>query len=350
MKAGVALACACLAVALLAAQAKAADGDRGDRQPLEIQPPTTVAAAFVEGSHDYLLALEVPHPRVAILSALRLDMDINRSLQVAQAAYAVRTRPTVRNGVIKARFGDIASASLRFVPSGRRRVSRSQQIGCEGRRRVTQHGHFRGRIEIRGENDYTRASARRVSGALEKTFRLRCEPGFAEQPDPLLPSYLLGGGIFFETYDARLEAISEAGGRTVGLAAEHGEGDGPGATVEANASEWKDGMLTFRSVVVEGGAGTLLTSLPGARPAKATLKPPRPFRGEATFLELSPTSHSWTGSLAVHLPGLDVPLTGPDFATGLCVATLLKNPNGCSPYSPEPVVPERLMRLIGPSR
>jgi hypothetical protein len=100
-------------------------------------------------------------------------------------------------------------------------------------------------------------------------------------------------------------------------------------------------MAIGRSAYVEGFPGTLVTSLPGAHPATATLTPPAPFYGEANYLEKSSTSHSWTGTLGVNLPGLTLPLTGPGFYTSLCVVSPLKAPNGCDFIKPRPLEPER---------
>lgn len=94
-------------------------------------------------------------------------------------------------------------------------------------------------------------------------------------------------------------------------------------------------MAISRSVFTGGDVpGTLTTSLPGEKPATAKLKPPWPFQGEGVYLENSATSHSWTGDLAVSLPGLQVPLTGPRFKTSLCVVSPLKVPAGCDFFKP----------------
>jgi hypothetical protein len=51
----------------------------------------------------------------------------------------------------------------------------------------------------------------------------------------------------------------------------------------------------------------------------ATVEPPAPFTGSAAFALTSPTSDTYSGDLAVELPGVGaVPLTGPAIAAGLC--------------------------------
>jgi len=90
-------------------------------------------------------------------------------------------------------------------------------------------------------------------------------------------------------------------------------------------------MPVGRSAYVEDDfPGTLTTSMPGAHPAFATLTPPAPFFGEGNFLEgAAPESSSWIGTLGVSFPGLDLPLTGQQFETSLCIVSPLKVPAGC---------------------
>jgi len=88
--------------------------------------------------------------------------------------------------------------------------------------------------------------------------------------------------------------------------------------------------------VIDGAPpGTFLTTLPGEHPATATLKPPAPFSGEAEYVGASPVSHSWTGDLAVQLPGQLLPLTGPEFASSLCVAHAFGSRYGCDFTPPD---------------
>jgi hypothetical protein len=55
-------------------------------------------------------------------------------------------------------------------------------------------------------------------------------------------------------------------------------------------------------------------------PRSASVDPPRPFTGSATFQQESSKNFSWTGDLSAELPGIgDVALAGPDFESALCV-------------------------------
>jgi hypothetical protein len=53
--------------------------------------------------------------------------------------------------------------------------------------------------------------------------------------------------------------------------------------------------------------------------AEATLQPPAPFSGSATFHLVDQKTATWTGDLAVEMPGLgELPLTGDGIDAGLC--------------------------------
>ncbi len=69
--------------------------------------------------------------------------------------------------------------------------------------------------------------------------------------------------------------------------------------------------------------------------AEATITPPAPFSGSATFHLEDPQTASWTGELAVEMPGLGkVPLTGDGIDAGLC-----KGPPNCTKTLPKVLQP-----------
>jgi len=100
-------------------------------------------------------------------------------------------------------------------------------------------------------------------------------------------------------------------------------------------------MAIGHGVYLDGPAGTLLTSLPGAHPATATLAPPPPFYGEAAYSE---KSDAWTGNLGVNLAGSKLSLTGPAFDVHLCVVNPLRDRDGCEFFKAELPPDERPAR------
>lgn len=234
---------------------------------------------------------------------------------------------------------------MRFRPSGKVSTVRNQH-GCKGRPAITEDGRFVGHAEFHGEGGYLHASFKLGRGWIDRSFRLTCKKGHAYDLTPksvqeyavpgFVPlSYPAGGTV------SLLYAAARDHGRYIGIRAAHAEGSPPGAEVTLATLESTGGMAIGRRAYVEGGPGTLLTSLPGAHPATATLAPPAPFFGEASYLEKSATSHSWTGTLGVNLPGLTLPLAGSDFSSSLCIVSPLKTPKGCDFIKPKPLEPER---------
>lgn len=332
----VAAACA-LALALPASAAAA---------QTEVQRPVVSASLYAGNDNGYLVLVGFPSPKIAALYLLRIDRGETRALRTA--SYVVRARSRLVNGVLRADFGKIGSVKARFVPSGKTRRGRIQR-GCTGPRPVLEGGEFRGTVKLRGEDGYFRVAARSGAAQRERSFRLLCRPGWAFNLPPgltlrdyLLPNFRIiftgnGGNI------AQLRAAAKIDGRSISLLASHGSGAPAGAEVEVSTVESAQGMAIGRTLTVDGGEGTLLTTLPGERPGSATLAPPAPFHGEAQYTENSSTSHTWSGSLSATMPGLQVPLTGPRFYSSLCVMSPLKNANGCD-FADEhfPMFPERL--------
>jgi hypothetical protein len=310
----------------------------------EVQPPTTQASIYLGESRGYEISIRMPSPKVALLYAFKAEGEEDSLNAYAQSAYAVRL-PTdaLKRGLIRASFPSLGKVALRFEPSGERRVHRAQN-NCRGKRRVTEYGRFRGTISLEGENGYFRVRARARKGLLERSFRLICRKGHAQQDDrgASLWDYVWSGFEFSYSPGrgavALLYAVAEEAGQSIGLRAARYEGRSPGAEVQLGVLERRAKMAIGRSVFVESDVpGILTTSTPRAHPASAVLTPPPPFYGEGNFFENSSASHSWSGTLGVALPGLDLPLTGEEFKTSLCVVSLQKAPAGCDFIKPKPV-------------
>lgn len=333
------LAACCLLAAAPAAAAQAGAGGT------EIQRPRTGIGVIAAIGKGRLASISFPTPKLAILQVLQLS-GRGEERGIATASYAVRAHSDPARGVVRARFGSIGKVALRF--EARRKPSKQRlPPGCRGPRPTVEYGRLRGTISLEGEGGYFRFSSRSAAGLRERSFRLRCRKGRASNIPPNLGLRELVAPFFLSIVFAGsrdiavLEATAKIAGRYIALRAAHEEGGEPGAAVQVSTLESGHGMAIGRSLQVDGGKGTLRTSLPGAHPATATLAPPAPFFGEGSFYESSRSSHSWTGSLGVHLPGLDLALTGPRFATSLCVLSPLKHPNGCRFTAPEPQLPQR---------
>lgn len=309
----------------------------------EVQRPATSAEVVLRNDDSHLVAVAFPAPKLAILGAYRWKRN-----GYEYALYAVRTRGRLANGVMRARFGSIGRVDLRFQPSGKTKRGRPQR-GCRGPRSVIELGRVRGTASLRGEGGYFRVERTGGSAELERSPRLVCARGRAQniRPDVSLrdlvaPDFELEEGVFLGAPVAALNAVAKVEGRFIALRATHYESLAPEPVVQVGTLESGGGMAIGRGAWIIAPKRTLRTSLPGERPPSATLTPPAPFRGTASFSALSPTANAWTGSLSVRLPGLEVPLTGPRFSTDLCVVSPLKQPRGCGPGDPQPSPSSRL--------
>lgn len=336
--------CLFLAPALVAIPTPAQAGAAGAE--VEVQRPRTGIGVVLSAGRGRLATISFPTPKLALLKIL--DLTGPRAARgVANASYAVRTRSRPAHGVVRADFGAIGEVELRFEPSGKPFETRLPR-GCAGPRPTVEFGRLRGTISLEGEGGYFRFSSREAQGVRERSFRLECRKGRASNVPPhvslrelvepffLAFSFSNGGNI------AVLNATAKTAGRSITLRAAHEAGGPPGADLQVSTLESGEDMAIGRGLSVTGGKGTLRTSLPGAHPATATLAPPAPFYGAASFFETSARSHSWTGSLGVRMPGLDLVLAGPRFHTSLCVLSPLKSPRGCDVAKPKPLLPARL--------
>lgn len=294
-------------------------------------------------SSEYDVGFAVPDYGVGVLYVTRISDNADYSATL----YAVRLHGDAGKGRFTARFPGIGEIAVRFKDKGRPGVGKNER-GCKGPPPVREEGVVRGAIKLKGEGGYFHVSRRAAPAELQRSFRLKCTKGHAAYEavkvgspprDYVAPSFSIPVGTGGST-SALLYAVARTEGRYVAVRAGHRQNSAPGAEVQAVALEGDRRMAIAHFAVTHAGAGTLLTSLPGEHPAKATLSPPAPFHGEAEFLENSSGSHSWSGSLGIAFPGFDIPLTGHGYETSLCVITPLKFPEGCDLIKPQPLVPE----------
>jgi hypothetical protein len=308
----------------------------------EVQRADSAGLLRLGKERGYEIALYMPNDRVVAIYAYRRGRVKDDLYSVAYSIYASRNMGDLEHGVVRARFGSLGRVSLRFRPSGPMR-KHDPRSGCEGGPATIEYGSFVGHLSFRGENNYFHVSSARGKAYLAHSPRLRCEKGRAlkSQPRSLRKYVAPLPSVPDENSISLLYASTRSHGRYVGITAVHPEESPPGADVQLGIVEPRHGMAIGRGVYLNGPAGTLLTSLPGEHPATATLAPPPPFYGEASYSE---ESDAWTGTLGVRLAGLRLPLTGPDFHVHLCVVNPLRDKDGCNFFKAEPPPDERPAR------
>ena len=214
----------------------------------------------------------------------------------------------VADGRVSVRLGKRGGIDLRFVPVGKPRFFKPPSW-CQGSPSRWQLGYLIGRFAFHGERSYTHARDHRLYAARESWSSWHCH--YASGPDRHAD----------EEARARVGAWSyQRKALHFGAALFHRDARPRGRRVEfrASISDRAGRVRVDREVDVAAPEADI--SFPdGPLSEAATVTPPAPFSGTATFTRTPESSFTWTGDLAVEFPGVDpVRLAGPRFGAQLC--------------------------------
>ena len=247
------------------------------------------------------------------------------------------------DGVPRMKLGKQGQFRGRFVAKSTK--TRKVTGGCSGKPTTIEKGIFVGSFNVHGERGYSSVHARRVRGSVTRQGPIRCRipsegrrheghRGGKQAKESADREFRLiaGDGKSQLVFQASREEPAPLEGETTGFFEVSATGD------KAGAFEVSQNAFTFE-FPSKATTTFQVPSLTGP-PTEAILEPPAPFSGAATFHLDTPKSASWTGDLAVELPGLGrLPLTGPKIAAGLC------HGSQCTK-----TLPESLQRLLEASR
>lgn len=277
-----------------------------------VRGPDRFAEFKFPGAHGYRIVVgiseiaETPAPSAAI-SARK---------GIYSSGYNVEKVSFESDGHLRFRIPGAGKIDLRFIPG--RIQHQPLEKGCKGKPVQIQHGTFRGTIQLQGRQGFTSAHRSSVAGTITEDFKQVCKGSGARAarsatPDKFSETLLvvdgdkaLGGagkGFFFTNF---LADRSET----------NGQPEAPSFTAGASIVHLNSSF--FSEVDLTGKQASFTTpDLKGL--SEASVEPPAPFTGSATF-ELHPKeSSNWTGDLAVDLPGIGkTPLTGRNFLSDLC--------------------------------
>lgn len=314
--AGAGLVAAIAALLSLPAGAVAKPGYEVENRSLHL----TMHAAAANG---YRLTVETRGHRQVLLTVSRGDTFV-----------IYRTTGSISRRGIKVDLGSLGRISVRFagerqpfelfpglnipLPPGLALPHRD----CHGKRPVREVGRFRGTIQFRGENGFTRLQTHRARGEVGRFYRRVCKRGSLTFSRPRQ-----NAGLFAGVRINLLVATDHSRNRTVGFEAldlAFGPGDQEldellGAIAVTWLRERREGLRILRGAIASGDEGSLLTSPPQAQPVTATVALPESISGTAEYRKEVGSPASWVGSLEARLPGAGVvPLTGPGFSATLC--------------------------------
>lgn len=210
-----------------------------------------------------------------------------------------RSPAIVTDRTVEADLGDFGRISVKAVRTGRKRaLPRS----CEGRRkRRIAAIRYEGIIEFHGEEDFTDAIASGAPFAYRTYLAFACAQEGGRPAGKPLPGAFLDVHRNPEENELMLHAIQLRPGAST--------------SVWVQIDEHRGEFEITRATGVRGSAAALRFD-PKLR--RATLSPPAPFAGHATFRRHASPANRWTGNLTVDLPGdSDYPLTGPGLEVSL---------------------------------
>jgi hypothetical protein len=270
-----------------------------------------VAEFTLRASHGYRITVSAD-PTTGVRRPHRF-VNLTVKGHGGTAEYSVHG--TVTPTTIRANFGRLGKVSVRFEPSGRRRDVRVPKKCTKERPRVvtSRLGKFVGAIQFRGERGYTQVSAHSAYGGIgdplaDTPKELQCEFQVSESQ-----------------HKRELESVSLDGSppeSQISFSVFRLFGHLSTSTASAKAPPARDGHYLFLAFVTEmvgkmsihrssGSIGNSKDFVFDISLSSATVSPPFPFTGSGSFLRNADGSTSWTGTLAVPLPGLgSVGLTG----------------------------------------
>jgi hypothetical protein len=254
-------------------------------------PSERHAEAHLAGTHGYRLTIHADS-RFSSVMATRGAASVNYMLLQSK----------LEGDEIDARLPGIGRIFLRFHEHSRSHT-RSPNNCTAG---LIRKGVFVGWVKISGEGDYTSAESRHVRGQIVHESSGKCRRQATARAS--------GAGYTL------LDASTERGRGYLSFVAI----SFPSTRLEDNLVFGASLTRVRRRMIVVNQQTAISKDRASldiaAPPRSATVDPPAPFSGSATFQQEAAKQFSWTGDLAVELPGIgEVTLAGPKFETNLCI-------------------------------
>jgi hypothetical protein len=291
---GMAVCCVSLSTAVAAASRKAAGTFSvfGGEAPVEFS---------AKASNGYSIEVEGSGRRVTLSAG-------------GPSGTAVYIAPgRVAHGRIVTGFGKLGRIDVKFKPSRRRKVEAPPR-GCKGKPHVTRWGVFVGTIRFAGERGFTRLNVSRARGRTHFAPGWKCKRGRGGSgkngsgSQPSVPGESSEDALV-------LEIVNRQTGVEAGAFTFRPPGKKSDTAFIAGLEERRGRMQVVRFAFKSAGERTFSfdESLSGA-----TIAPPSPFAGTATFQRNPGGEPTLSGSLSVALPGTArIPLVGAGYRARL---------------------------------
>lgn len=229
----------------------------------------------------------------------RLDTDEDQMVTLALSrrgrlvSYEVKGEVTETG--LTVHFGRLGKIDVAFTPS-KTLSSTEPPAGCEGQPRTLREGVFAGTIDFAGEREYVRIEGSQTEGSMSVISQWRCPeapPLFPEGSGPPASSSRQGSKPVYLVAQSRRRASSFY----AKVYRSHGRGRSVFYGVKG---ERREGMRIFRETIARGGAGAFVFDRAAGI---ATIRPPRPFSGHATFKRRHHRRDLWRSTIRIPLLG-----------------------------------------------
>jgi hypothetical protein len=281
-----------LAAALSAAPATAAGPEEGTVVTVQLE---------LRASNGLTARLETSEKEAVTLSIENEDRQ--------QVGYEVQGQVTETG--LKARFGRLGVIDVAFNPTTTLDSTEPSE-GCTGAPRTLREGVFTGTIDFTGERNYVRLEGPDAVGSMSVISQWHCITGptlfqRALRPPALRSKDAMNATGSLHALTRRCRCIFAAGvhyGRKRGRSIFYGV-----------KGELREGMEIFRVTSVSAPASHFVVD---QQAGTATLRPPAPLSGRATFRRQSHGPALWRSTIRVPLLGSDPLDTGrPGFRAAL---------------------------------
>jgi hypothetical protein len=253
----------------------------------------------------------------------------------ANVAYflALHGRSDFDDGKLDAKIGRLGHFRARFIPN----ATKTEKLpeGCTGKPTISEKGVFVGSFVFHGERGFTQIDARRERGTVVRRGATSCPAANPSRHRRHRSPGTTKAERERRRHEFRLLAGDPDG--VVSLQAELQESpeaeEGSPTTFQASMTERVGRLVVSRNASTISFGATAAATFQVPNLAEASLTPPAPFSGSATFHLDEPRKATWSGDLAVELPGAgEVPLTGDGIVAGLC-----HGPSHCTKTLPQPL-------------
>jgi hypothetical protein len=299
----------------------------------EVTPAQKSSSFVIRASNHFYLEFKAVPEGLAGGAEVTIEASSESHEEVFRSVTYSTQGKLFGDGGFEATFPGIGRVTMHFKQKTAHKTPVDDGPYCREGEITNRRGVFVGSVAFHGNAGFTTAKARRVDGYLVETARLVCHvpvskaPERTPAPEAPLPTrsatiYASGpGGPAAVTFSSAGSNIDQPG---------FGAGGLPTIDFQATYRSELRGMGVAARVYVTNPRSTYFSiPAPVGALTDATIAPPKPFSGSGIFHLETPTTASWTGDLAVAMPGIGVvPLTGPGITAQLCEEACAPGPTG----------------------